>query len=412
MIETYQYHNNNYKIIECVNMGNLFFVIGENEKKQFSYMKLTQLATKSVFTSLDNLIAVLNDYRNQKIYNLKSILEYFILRINKLVKKGRLKDYEVNDIFIKLGKLVNDNKLYNLDVIARKELKKIDNLIDKYQSKPLLLKLCNMYGLLLLVSIIGIGYFANSFINWYSDGKDIKKMSSNIVSETKTEQTEGFSKEELATILENEKDDMNTYSYNYWAYSNVTMLSVDFTDLLNQNDDTVAWLYVNNTTIDYPVVQSGDNSFYLNHTFDKSYNAVGWLFADYRSNLKELEKNTVIYGHGRLDNVMFGSLHRVLDSSWYNDPENQIIKISTPDKNMLWQVVSIYTIPSESYYLTHTFENDESYQKFLDTILERSMNDFNVSLNTNDYILTLSTCLDNSGNRIVVHAKLVKVEER
>lgn len=412
MIETYQYRNNIYKITECASFDNLFFVIGENDKKEFSYMKLTQLATKSVFTSLDNLIEVLSDYRNQRIYNLKSILDYFILRINKLVKKGRLKDYEINEIFVKLGKLVNDEKLYSINVITRKELKKIDAIIDQYQSKPLFLKLCNVYGILLLISIIGISYFANSFIKWYSDGKDIRMMSSNISLDTKSEQTEGFSKEELATILESDKDDMDKYSYNYWAYSNVTMLSVDFTDLLNQNNDTVAWLYVNNTTIDYPIVQNGDNSFYLNHTFDKSYNAVGWLFADYRSNLKNLEKNTVIYGHGRLDNVMFGSLHRVLDSSWYNDPENQIIKMSTPDKNMLWQIVSIYTIPAESYYLTHTFENDASYQKFLDTILERSMNNFNVSLDANDHILTLSTCLDNNGNRIVVHAKLVKVEER
>ena len=412
MIEEYQYKNDTYKIIECVKIGGLFFVIGKNSHNEFSYMKLTQLATKSVFTPLENLIAVLNDYRNQKIYNIKTILDYFILRINKLVKKGRIKDYDSNEIFINVGRLINDNKLYDQDTISKKDLKKIDNIFDKYQSKPLLLKLCNVYGLLLLVSIIGLGYFVNSFIGWYSDGKNTKDLSKTIAIETKSEQTEGFSKEELATILENDEDDMDKYSYSYWAYSNVTMLSVDFTDLLNQNPDTVAWLYVNNTTIDYPIVQSGDNSFYLNHTFDKSYNAVGWLFADYRSNLKDLEKNTVIYGHGRLDNVMFGSLHRVLDSNWYNEPENQIIKMSTPDKNMLWQIVSIYTIPAESYYLTHTFENNESYQKFLDTILSRSMNDFNVSLDTNDHILTLSTCLDNSGNRIVVHAKLVKVEDR
>lgn len=109
---------------------------------------------------------------------------------------------------------------------------------------------------------------------------------------------------------------------------------------------------------------------------------------------------------------MFGSLDDTLDSNWYTQPENQIIKISTPYQNMLWRIFSIYTIPAESYYLTHTFENDESYMKFLNTLTERSMNDFNVKLDTNDKILTLSTCLDNNGNRIVVHAKLIKVEDR
>lgn len=81
-------------------------------------------------------------------------------------------------------------------------------------------------------------------------------------------------------------DDIDKYSYDYWAYSNVTMLNVDFSDLLKQNPDTVGWLNVNNTTINYPIVQSGDNSYYLNHSFEKAESAVGWIFADYRSNLK------------------------------------------------------------------------------------------------------------------------------
>ena len=60
-------------------------------------------------------------------------------------------------------------------------------------------------------------------------------------------------------------------------------------------------------------------------------------------------------------------LEKTLEESWYTNEENQIIKLSTPNKNSLWQIISIYTIPSESYYLTHTFENKKSYQKFIDT---------------------------------------------
>ena len=192
----------------------------------------------------------------------------------------------------------------------------------------------------------------------------------------------------------------------------MTIMSVDFNELLKQNPDTVGWIYVNNTKINYPVVQSGDNSYYLDHSFKKTYSASGWIFADFRSNLNNLEKNTVLYGHGRIDYTMFGSLDETLKSNWYTNPENQIIKLSTPKKNMLWQVISVYTIPSESYYLTHTFENDESYQNFLNTITSRSIYNFNVGVNTEDHILTLSTCLDNNGNRVVLHAKLVKSEDR
>ena len=109
---------------------------------------------------------------------------------------------------------------------------------------------------------------------------------------------------------------------------------------------------------------------------------------------------------------MFGSLHNVLDSSWYTNEDNQIIKLSTPEKNTLWQIFSIYTIPSESYYLTHTFENDASYQKFLDTMLSRSIYNFGVNVNSSDNILTISTCLDNNGNRIVIQAKKIKEQSR
>lgn len=412
MIETFQYKNDTYKIIESINLNGISFALGKNKNNYFTYMKITQLTNKTVFTPLKSLIKVLSDYNNQQIYNIQNSLDYFISRMNKLIKKGRIRYYNSSEMFIDLKRIIEHNKMYDGKQLTRKDLKKIDSIFDKYQSKPLLLKLCNIYGLLLLVSIVCIGYFSNNLLNWYNDGKNAKKISTTIAMDTNSEETDGFTKEEVENILENEQDDVEKYNYDYWVYSNVTMLSVDFNDLLNQNPDTVAWLYINNTTVDYPIVQSGDNSFYLDHSFDQSYNPVGWLFADFRSNFKDLEKNTVIYGHGRLDNVMFGSLHKVLDYDWYSNPENQIIKMSTPDKNMMWQIVSIYTIPSESYYLTHTFENDESYRRFLDTILSRSIADFNVTLNTDDHILTLSTCLDNNGNRIVVHAKLVKVENR
>lgn len=415
MIQEYKYKNEIYKIIEGISIGGINFVIIKDSHNLLSYMKLTQLDVKTVFTPLDKLIEVLDDYNNQKTSNVKKILDYFIKKLNKSIEKGRIKIYDTNEIIINFGKYVKDNYLLVESDISNSDIKLIDKFISSYESKPYWLKLCNIYGLMLLVSIIGLGFFSKSLINWYSEGKDIKELA-NSLDKTNMEEKNAFDKNEVIALLDDTNnqiiDDIDKYSYEYWAYSNITMLNVDFSDLLKQNADTVGWLNVNNTTINYPIVQSGDNSYYLNHSFKKEESAVGWIFADYRSNLKDLERNTVIYGHGRLDNVMFGSLDDTLDSNWYTQPENQIIKISTPYKNMLWRIFSIYTIPAESYYLTHTFENDESYMKFLNTLTERSMNDFNVKLDTNDKILTLSTCLDNNGNRIVVHAKLIKVEDR
>ena len=94
----------------------------------------------------------------------------------------------------------------------------------------------------------------------------------------------------------------------YWSYVNEDFLKVDLTDLVNQNNDTVGWIKVNGTTIDYPIVQSSDNEFYLSHSFDKTENRAGWIFSDFRNNLNNFNYNSVIYGHRLRDNTMFGNL--------------------------------------------------------------------------------------------------------
>lgn len=411
MINEYEYQKEKYIIIEAIKIWGIDFVISKNNNNEITYMKITQLTNKTVFTPLDNLIKVLDAYNNNKIFSIKKILDYFVNSLNKSIKKDRIKLYDLNEIIIHFSSYIKSAYPSINGNISKKELKKIDKFIGTYESKPVYLKLCNAYSLVLLISIIGIIIFGKNLIVWYGEGRNIKTISNNIIANTNNSEKAGLNKDEIMAILEDE-DDVDKYSYNYWGYSNVTLLSIDFKELLEQNPDTVGWLYVNNTNINYPVVQSGDNSYYLDHSFEKEYSNAGWIFADYRSNLTNLEKNTVIYGHGRKDNTMFGTLDDTLSSSWYTEPENQIIKLSTPSKDMLWQIVSIYTIPAESYYLTHTFESDETYNKYLNTIIERSIYDFNVKVSPKDNILTLSTCLDNSGNRIVVHSKLVKSVDR
>lgn len=411
MINEYEYQKEKYIIIEAIKIWGIDFVISKNNNNEITYMKITQLTNKTVFTPLDNLIKVLDAYNNNKIFSIKKILDYFVNSLNKSIKKDRIKLYDLNEIIIHFSSYIKSAYPLINGNISKKELKKIDKFIGTYESKPVYLKLCNAYSLVLLISIIGIIIFGKNLIVWYGEGRNTKTISNNIIANTNNSEKAGLNKDEIMAILEDE-DDVDKYSYNYWGYSNVTLLSIDFKELLEQNPDTVGWLYVNNTNINYPVVQSGDNSYYLDHSFEKEYSNAGWIFADYRSNLTNLEKNTVIYGHGRKDNTMFGTLDDTLSSSWYTEPENQIIKLSTPSKDMLWQIVSIYTIPAESYYLTHTFESDETYNKYLNTIIERSIYDFNVKVSPKDNILTLSTCLDNSGNRIVVHSKLVKSVDR
>ena len=178
----------------------------------------------------------------------------------------------------------------------------------------------------------------------------------------------------------------------YWQYLNTPLSSVDFTELLKQNKDTVGWLIVNNTNINYPVVQTTNNDYYLSHAFDRSKNYAGWVFADFRNDFDSLSKNTVIYAHGRKDGVMFGSLTQTLKKNWNTNTKNQIIQFSTPKYNTMWHVFAVYKVEAESYYISTDFINDEDFEEFIDVMKNRSVYDFGVDVSKDDKLLTFSTC--------------------
>lgn len=240
---------------------------------------------------------------------------------------------------------------------------------------------------------------------WLNDNKKLKNIQNNVIENTQIEEKIDNENTENVNPPENESDD-------YWDYIKMNLLEVDFKNLLSKNSDTVGWIQVKGTNINYPIVQTTDNDYYLSHAFDKTKNNAGWVFMDYRNNALDFDQNTIIYAHSRYNGTMFGSLKNILESTWYNNKDNYIIRLSTPTENTMWQVFSVYTIEKESYYITTNFSTEEEYQQFLTTIKDRSNVDFSATLNINDKILTLSTCKDNFGSRVVMHAKLIKRESR
>lgn len=182
---------------------------------------------------------------------------------------------------------------------------------------------------------------------------------------------------------------------------------INFEELKSKNSDTVFYLKVNNTNISYPVVKYSDNNYYLNHSFDKSKNSAGWLFADYKNKLDGTDKNIVVYGHNRRDGSMFGTLKNILNKEWYDNTDNMDIVYMDIRGKHIYKVFSIYKIENEDYYITTQFNNDSEYKKFLTTIKSRSIKDFNVEISETDSILTLSTCANNNKYRVVLHAKRI-----
>ena len=192
---------------------------------------------------------------------------------------------------------------------------------------------------------------------------------------------------------------------------NVPFISVDFNELKKKNSDTVGWIKIDETKVNYPVVQTTNNTYYLDHAFNKTKNAGGWIYADFRANFNNFDKNTIIYGHNISNRTMFGSLVETQKPYWYTTANDKYIKISTPTSNTVWTIFSTYTIEPEIEYLRTNFENN-SYKDFLNKMKSRSIYNFGIDITENDKILTLSTCNDAGTKRIVINAKMININYR
>ncbi len=185
-----------------------------------------------------------------------------------------------------------------------------------------------------------------------------------------------------------------------------TSYMVDFEALKQANTDTVGWLKVPGTSIEYPVVQAADNQYYLTRNFHKDSNSAGWIFADYRNTLDGRDKNIIVYGHNRKDMSMFGTLQNILKEEWYTNMENHILHFITEEEPLTYQVFSVYQIQNENYYIDTQFADDE-FAEFIYTLKSRSVHDFSAEVTPEDSILTLSTCANNNAYRVVLHAKKI-----
>ena len=335
----------------------------------------------------------------------------YLYKLNKIALNNLSKEYKTKDK-VRKG---NYSKIINVDNVrvSKKNYELYQDKLNKFAINKLYYKFApkeskkyKLYKLCLSFSLLVFLFTSVIIVNWLRQGYSIKKLNNNIVEST------DIYKVEEGTLYNIETIEENNYGSQYWKYLQTPLSEVDFTELLKENSDTVGWIIVHDTNINYPVVQTNDNDYYLNHAYDKTSNSAGWVYADFRDNFNVFSKNMVIYGHGRKDKIMFGSLTRALDKKWYTKQENQIIQLSTLKYNTMWQIFSIYTIPAESYYITTDFESNSEYAAFLGEMLKRSIYNFNVNLSTDDKILTLSTCYNDNGIRLVVQAKLVKLQER
>ena len=174
----------------------------------------------------------------------------------------------------------------------------------------------------------------------------------------------------------------------------------NFMDSLKaMNSNVVSYIKIEGTNIDYPVVQTDNNDFYLKHTFDKSYSEYGWIFMDYRNEAFN-NQNTIIYGHAMKNKTMFGSIKDMFKTSWLDNYKHEI-KVYDGNKFVTYKIFSIYETEAVNDYL-HTSFTSEEYKDFINTIIKKSYYDFNTEVNEDNKMITLSTC-SRQNKRLVVH---------
>ena len=328
---------------------------------------------------LENLINILIKYNR---HNLKIV-------IHENITDEKTADY-----------LRNKNKTYKKKYKIYLSLEYSKEYLGKNIFKQAItntLKVCGLIVsslVILIITYIGISnYIALKQVNAIQDdlAEVIKVTDPTEIIEQKNEENR-LSAEETETPIEDLKLITNS----------------NLASLLTVNEDVVGELIVNNTNVNYPVVQAEDNDYYLDHNINKENNANGWIYLDYRNNSMNLDKNNIIYGHNMYySGVMFGTLYKTANSSWYTNPDNQIITYNTLYENMSFKIFSIYRVPKTNDYLKVFFENDNDFLSFIDMITARSIYNFNVPVNADDKIITLSTCSNNGTKRLVIHAVLI-----
>lgn len=265
---------------------------------------------------------------------------------------------------------------------------------------------------IIIITLSLTTYLLSIFIitRWYVQNERNKKLSENLNETTeiiKQEEITENTPDQYTEITTNEtKNNENNYS------PDTNFLNINLNNYINKNSETVAWLQVNGTNINYPVVQHKDNDYYLNHDFYNRKTNIGWVFADFRNNFEKLDNNTIIYAHNLINRTMFGQLPYLLKTNWQSNPNNHYIKLSTKTTNSVWQIFSIYQTKPITDYLQVKFNDIENYTIFLETLKNKSSYNFNTTITAEDKIITLSTCDDTGTKRVVAHAKLIKTENK
>ncbi len=189
----------------------------------------------------------------------------------------------------------------------------------------------------------------------------------------------------------------------------------DYKTLYNKNKSLIGWLKIDDTTIDYPVMQSSNEEYYLEHDFEQNYDRNGTLFISADAKIWPRSQNIIVFGHNMKSGKMFGTLGKYKDQSYCE--KHKTIQFDTLYEKGTYEVM--YTFLSQvydadevvfKYYQFIDANSEEEFNSHMEDMKAMSLYDTGVTAAYGDQLLTLSTCDHDTADaeRFVVVAKRIK----
>lgn len=193
----------------------------------------------------------------------------------------------------------------------------------------------------------------------------------------------------------------NTASKDLTAYVEVDGRRVQkkFADLYQENHDFIGWVTIQDTKVDYPVMQNMDeNEYYIHRNFDQTYDGSGLPFLDFRCDYQKPTANLLIYGHNMKAGTMFAQIMKYDDQKFYE--AHPTFRFDTLDEDGEYEVVAafysqIYAEDDTSHFKYYKFfdaENKEEFDDYVSNVIRLSAIDTGIVPEYGDELITLSTC--------------------
>ncbi len=256
---------------------------------------------------------------------------------------------------------------------------------------------------LFILAFLSIIYFG--LYSYYSNKSDkIQQQAINAKKEADTARA-------LAQYVPTEVEAANDEDF---VYVEPTVLE-KYEDLYNSNKSLIGWIEIADTNIDYPVMQTVNNEYYLNHNFNQEQDRNGCIFLDCNCSIYPRSTNLIIYGHHMKSGKMFGTLNKLEDESFYKD--HPYIYFDTIYEEGVYQICYVFRDRVRTnddvgfkYYEFYNAYTKEEFDSYMQEMKDASLYDTGVDANYGDVLITLSTCdyVQNNG-RFVVVAKRIEL---